>query len=48
MRINMLYYPSSEYVVMEPQDLAGMNPSLEDRSGFTLVEWGGEVIRPEQ
>ena len=47
-RINMLYYPSSEYVVMEPQDLAGMNPSLEDRSGFTLVEWGGEVIRPEQ
>ena len=47
-RINMLYYPSSEYVVMEPQDLAGMNPSLDDRSGFTLVEWGGEVIRPEQ
>ena len=47
-RINMLYYPSSEYVVMEPQDLAGMNPSLEDRNGFTLVEWGGEVIRPEQ
>ena len=47
-RVNMLYYPSSEYVVMEPQDLAGMNPSLEDRSGFTLVEWGGEVIRPEQ
>ena len=47
-RVNMLYYPSSEYVVMEPQDLADMNPSLEDRNGFTLVEWGGEVIRPEQ
>ena len=47
-RVNMLYYPSSEYVVMEPQDLAGMNPSLDNRSGFTLVEWGGEVIRSRQ
>ena len=43
-RINMLWYASSEYVEIEPQELEGMNPSLADRSGLTLVEWGGEVI----
>ncbi len=43
-RINMLWYASSEYVEIEPQELEDMNPSLADRSGLTLVEWGGEVI----
>ena len=47
-RVNMLWYPSSEYVSIEPQDLSGMNPSLEDRRGLTLVEWGGEVIQSGQ
>ena len=45
-RINMLWYESSEYVEMEPQELEGMNPALNDREGFTLVEWGGEMITP--
>ena len=40
-RVNMLFYGSDEYVKMEEQDLAAMNPSLEEREGFVLVEWGG-------
>ena len=40
-RVNMLFYGSDEYVEMEEQDLSAMNPSLEEREGFVLVEWGG-------
>ena len=40
-RVNMLFYGSDEYVEMEAQDLSAMNPSLEEREGFVLVEWGG-------
>ncbi len=40
-RVNMLFYGSDEYVDMVEQDLAAMNPSLEEREGFVLVEWGG-------
>ena len=40
-RVNMLFYGSDEYVDMVEQDLAAMNPSLEEREGFILVEWGG-------
>jgi hypothetical protein len=43
-RINMAFYGTDEYVEMEPQDLASMNPSLEERKGLTVVEWGGEDI----
>lgn len=43
-RINMAYYGTSEYVEMEPQDLKSMNPSLEEREGLILVEWGGVNI----
>ena len=43
-RINMAFYGTDEYVEMEPQDLASMNPSLEEREGLVLVEWGGENI----
>ena len=43
-RINMLWYATSEYVELESQNLEDMNPSLTDRFGLTLVEWGGEVI----
>ena len=42
--VNMLWYATSEYVEMEPQELEGMNPALEEREGFTFVEWGGEEI----
>ena len=40
-RVNMLFYGSDEYVEMEAQELSAMNPSLEEREGFVLVEWGG-------
>ena len=40
-RVNMLFYGSDEYVEMEAQDLTSMNPSLSEREGFVLVEWGG-------
>ena len=43
-RVNMLWYPSEEYVAIEPQDIDGINPSIEERDGFILVEWGGEKI----
>lgn len=39
-RVNMLWFPTSSYVDMEPQDLPSLNPS--EREGFTVVEWGGE------
>ena len=41
-RVNMFFYASDEYVKIEEQDLSSMNPSLEEREGFVLVEWGGE------
>ena len=43
-RINMAFYGTDKYVEMEPQDLTSMNPSLQDRNGLTVVEWGGENI----
>ncbi|MBR5975526.1 MAG: hypothetical protein IK020_10140 [Clostridiales bacterium] len=43
-RVNMAYFGISEYVEMVPQDLTFMNPSLQEREGLTLVEWGGEEI----
>ena len=43
-RVNMFFYASDEYVDIEKQDLASMNPSLEEREGFVLVEWGGETV----
>lgn len=42
--INMLWYASDEFVSIEPQDLTGINPSLDEREGFVFVEWGGEEI----
>ncbi len=39
-RVNMLWYPSDSFVDIEAQDLSLINPS--ERSGFTVVEWGGE------
>ena len=43
-RVNMLFYGSDEYVEMEEQDLSEMNPSVSEREGFVLVEWGGGKI----
>ena len=43
-RVNMLFYGSDEYVEMEAQDLASMNPALSEREGFVLVEWGGGYL----
>lgn len=43
-RVNMLWYASDCFVDIEPQVLEDMNPSIEDRDGFVLVEWGGEII----
>ena len=43
-RVNMLWYASDCFVDIEPQALEDMNPSLEDRDGFVLVEWGGEIV----
>ena len=43
-RVNMLWYASDSFVDIEPQVLEDMNSSLEDRDGFVLVEWGGEII----
>ena len=40
-RVNMLFYGSDEYLEIEAQDLTSMNPSVSEREGFVLVEWGG-------
>ena len=40
-RVNMLFYGTVEYVEIEAQDLTSMNPSVSEREGFVLVEWGG-------
>jgi hypothetical protein len=37
----MTYTPSDEYVDIAPQTLE----AAPDRSGFTVVEWGGAVIK---
>ena len=44
-RVNMLFYASEEVVEIEPQDLSSMNPGLNEREGFVLVEWGGEELK---
>ena len=44
-RVNMLWYASDEYVDIEPQELNGLNPSLDERHGLVVSEWGGEVIQ---
>ena len=41
-RVNMYFYPSDEYTYIDEQDLSSMNPSVEERKGLVLVEWGGE------
>ena len=43
-RVNMIWYASDELVSIEPQELSNMNPSLAERKGFVVAEWGGEVI----
>ena len=43
-RVNMFFQPSDEYVEIEEQDLSSMNPSLDEREGFVVVEWGGEYL----
>lgn len=42
-RVNMLWYPTDEYVKMPPQFLDGINIPAEERKGLVLVEWGGEM-----
>ena len=44
LRVNMLWYPSDEYVTIEEQDLAELGIPLSGRHGFTAVEWGGEML----
>ena len=44
LRVNMLWYPSEEYVVIEEQDLSEIGLPLSERHGFTAVEWGGEML----
>ncbi len=43
-RVNMFFQASDEYVEIEEQDLSSMNPSLAEREGFVVVEWGGEYV----
>ncbi len=43
-RVNMFFQASDEYVEIEEQDLFSMNPSLDEREGFVVVEWGGEYM----
>lgn len=43
-RVNIIWYASDELVSIEPQELSNMNPSLAEREGFVVAEWGGEVI----
>lgn len=46
-RVNMLWYPSDEFVDVDPQPLSQMGVPLSDRHGLTAVEWGGEMVMPE-
>ena len=43
-RVNMFFQASDKYVEIEEQDLSSMNPSLDEREGFVVVEWGGEYM----
>ncbi len=43
-RVNMLWYASDEYVEVDEQSIDDMNPTVDDRYGLTVVEWGGEMI----
>jgi hypothetical protein len=40
LRVMMAYYPSDEAVEIAPQELAGF-----ERDGFTVVEWGGSLVK---
>ena len=42
--VNMAFYGTDKYVEMQPQELKELNPSLDERKGLILVEWGGEEI----
>ena len=44
LRVNMLWYPSDEYVEIKAQDLSAIGLPLSERHGFTAVEWGGEML----
>lgn len=46
-RVNMLWYASDEYVEVVQQPLDGLNASVGERQGLTIVEWGGERIDEE-
>ena len=46
-RVNMLWYPSDEFVAIAPQPLSQMGVPLSARHGLTAVEWGGEMVMPE-
>ena len=43
-RVNMLWYASDEYVDVEEQNIDHLNPTVDERHGLTVVEWGGEMI----
>lgn len=47
-RVNMVWYASDTLVDIEPQELSNMNPSLDERKGYVVAEWGGEVIPTPQ
>ena len=44
LRVNMLWYPSDEYVQIKAQDLSAIGLPLSERHGLTVVEWGGEIL----
>ena len=44
LRVNMLWYPSDEYVEIKAQDLSAIGLPLSERHDFTAVEWGGEML----
>ena len=44
LRVNMLWYPSDEYVNIKPQSLSEIGLPQSARHGLTAVEWGGEML----
>ena len=44
LRVNMLWYASDKFVEIEAQDLSAIGLPISERHGFTLVEWGGEIL----
>ena len=44
LRVNMLWYPSDEYVPINAQDLSVIGLPLSERHGLTVIEWGGEML----